>query len=116
MTFTSLPGYLAFRECEPVIELVQNIIENQPDKVPDALLVDGNGILHPYRCGLACHIGVRTAIPTMGVAKNLHLVEGVSITKQMVQGMTSTGDYTLIRDDSNEIIGMVRLLKCLNSY
>ncbi|TFF91071.1 endonuclease V [Candidatus Thorarchaeota archaeon] len=42
---------------------------------PGLVMVDGNGVLHPRRCGLASHIGVELDIPTIGVAKSLHLGE-----------------------------------------
>lgn len=35
----------------------------------DLLFIDGNGLLHPRKCGLACYIGVKSGIPTIGVAK-----------------------------------------------
>ena len=44
----------------------------RPDLTPTALLVDGNGVLHPRLCGVACHIGLATGLPTVGVAKSLH--------------------------------------------
>ncbi|CAL8122634.1 unnamed protein product [Orchesella dallaii] len=100
------PGYLAFRESEPVTTLLNKIMKDHPNKVPDVLLVDGNGMLHPHKSGLACHVGIHTNIPTIGVAKNLHLVDGIGVTKQMVQGMSARGDYVLIRDKSNEVLGM----------
>src|SRR5512139_2492106 len=40
---------------------------------PDLLVCDGHGLAHPRRFGLACHLGVLTGLPSMGVAKN-HLV------------------------------------------
>lgn len=64
--FPYIPTYLSFRE-KPFIEDLYKQLEHQPS----VLFVDGNGILHPRRFGLACHIGVILDVPTVGVAKNL---------------------------------------------
>jgi len=40
---------------------------------PDILLIDGNGILHPYRAGIANHVGVTLDKPCIGIAKKLLL-------------------------------------------
>lgn len=70
-----VPGFLAFREIEPLEILVQRQIENHPAMTPKAILVDGNGILHPRQAGIACFLGTRTDIPTIGIGKSL-LYEG----------------------------------------
>jgi deoxyribonuclease V len=64
--FPYIPGLFILRELNPIrhtIKLLKNPFQ--------LLLVDGHGILHPRRCGLACHIGVITDNPTIGVAKSL---------------------------------------------
>ncbi len=61
-----VPGFLSFREGDVMVRCVSHL----PFK-PDVLLVDGNGILHPRRAGLACYVGVKLEIPTVGVAKSL---------------------------------------------
>lgn len=70
-----IPTYLAFREIAPLEQLVQQQIQNHPDVTPQAILVDGNGILHPRHAGIACFLGTRTDIPTIGIGKSL-LYEG----------------------------------------
>jgi len=64
--FPYIPTYLAYRELPFVEKLVKNL-ENRPT----ILMLDGNGILHPFRCGLASHAGVTLNIPSVGVAKKL---------------------------------------------
>lgn len=67
-------GFLAFREAPVVTQLLQTI----PDVVREnlaCLLLDGNGILHPRKAGLACHVGVQHDIPTIGVSKSLLCVD-----------------------------------------
>jgi deoxyribonuclease V len=63
--FPYIPGYLAFREFPGVAAALGRL-----RKVPDILLVDGHGRLHPALFGLACFIGVRLNLCTIGVAKH----------------------------------------------
>lgn len=78
LTAPYIPGYLAFREVHFLLELLAELRASQPKLLPQAILVDGNGILHPFRFGLACHLGVLSGIPTVGVGKTLHHVDGLS--------------------------------------
>ncbi len=60
-----VPGLLMLREAEPIfytLKLLKNTY--------DLLLIDGHGLLHPRKCGLACYIGVTLDKPTIGVAKS----------------------------------------------
>lgn len=68
--FPYIVGYLSYREAPVLIEAV-----NKLSTKPDVLLIDGNGILHPRRIGLASHAGIALDIPTIGVAKSLLLGE-----------------------------------------
>ncbi len=64
-TFPYIPGFLSFREVPAVLDVL-----GQLKQVPDLLLCDGQGIAHPRAFGLACHIGVLTDLPAIGVAKS----------------------------------------------
>ena len=59
-----IPGLLSFREVPAILEAINNL-----SVIPDMLLCDGAGYAHPRRFGLACHLGVLTDIPSVGVAK-----------------------------------------------
>ena len=69
-----VPGFLAFRECEPILNMVQQQMRTRPELTPHVLMVDGNGVLHPRKFGLACHVGLKLNLPTIGVAKNLYFL------------------------------------------
>ncbi|GMH11805.1 hypothetical protein Nepgr_013646 [Nepenthes gracilis] len=73
-----IPGFLAFREAPILWELLKKMKKEAPLVYPQLLMVDGNGLLHPRGFGLACHLGVLADIPTIGIGKNLHHVEGLT--------------------------------------
>ena len=60
-----IPGYLNFREGPAFIKAFRKLINK-----PDVTLIDGNGIAHPRRMGLASYVGVLLDIPTVGCAKS----------------------------------------------
>ncbi|MEV6986414.1 endonuclease V [Sphaerisporangium sp. NPDC051017] len=62
--FPYVPGLFAFRELPTLVEALERLTVT-----PDLLVCDGYGLAHPYRFGLACHLGVLTDLPTIGVGK-----------------------------------------------
>lgn len=64
--FPYIAGYLAFRE----VPTLSKVWEQMPVK-PDVLVVDGHGIAHPRRLGIATHFGLVTGQATMGCAKKI---------------------------------------------
>jgi deoxyribonuclease V len=65
-SFIYRPGLLSFREVPPVLAALGRL-----RSLPDLLFCDGQGYAHPRRFGLACHLGVLTGLPSIGVAKTL---------------------------------------------
>ncbi len=64
ITMPYVPGFLSFRE-EPAIVAAFNKLKNKPD----IILLDGQGIAHPRRAGLASALGITLDMPTIGCAK-----------------------------------------------
>jgi deoxyribonuclease V len=65
LTFPYVPGLLSFREAPAILAALRQL-----RTAPDALMLDGQGLAHPRRFGLACHVGVLTSRPTIGCAKS----------------------------------------------
>jgi deoxyribonuclease V len=62
--FSYVPGLFAFRELPALVDVLRRLTI-----LPDLLFCDGQGLAHPRRFGLACHVGVLTGVSTVGVAK-----------------------------------------------
>lgn len=63
--FPYIPTLLSFREIPPAVACIKKLRRHL-----DVLLVDGQGVAHPFGCGFAAHIGLAMGKPTFGVAKN----------------------------------------------
>lgn len=64
--FPYVPGLLSFRETPSFLECWEKLRTK-----PDALMLDGQGLAHPRRFGIACHIGLILDLPTLGCAKSI---------------------------------------------
>lgn len=62
--FPYIPGLFSFRELPPIINAFEKI-----KTTPQLIVCDGQGLAHPRRFGLACHLGVIYDIPTIGCGK-----------------------------------------------
>ena len=60
------PGFFALREVPCLLKTFEKL-----QTTPDVVLIDGNGLIHKRRFGLACHMGLCLDIPTIGCAKSL---------------------------------------------
>jgi deoxyribonuclease V len=63
--FPYIPGFLSFREGPAIIEALHGL-----KVTPDVILVDGQGIAHPKKLGIASHIGALLDMSTIGCAKS----------------------------------------------
>ncbi len=96
--FPYVPGLLSFREVPVILEAAGKLAAD-----PDVVLLDGQGVAHPRRFGLACHLGVLWNKPAIGCAKSRFI--GVHD-----EPHEAAGSYTDLFDDRQdppELIGAV---------
>lgn len=95
-----IPGLLAFREGEAVVEALETLSAD-----PDALMLDGSGRIHYRQAGLATHIGVVFDTPAVGVAKSLLCGAPVRETDALKQGerVEIVADETVEADEGTPL-------------
>ncbi|NWX91094.1 ENDOV Endonuclease, partial [Nothoprocta ornata] len=117
VTAPYIAGFLAFREVPFLVEAIQRLQQKDPGLTPQVLLVDGNGLLHHRGFGVACHLGVLTDLPCIGVAKNLLQVDGLArdeLHREQIRSLRMEGDTFPLTGTSGNVLGMV-LRSCSSS-
>ena len=92
-----IPGLLSFRELPALLQAF-----SQLSREPDLVFVDGHGIAHPRRLGIAAHFGVATGLPSIGVAKKI-LVGTTSMPLHEMRGA-----FVPLRDKREQIGWLLR--------
>ncbi|MDE1463110.1 deoxyribonuclease V [Spartinivicinus poritis] len=92
--FPYIPGLFSFRELPPLVKALEQLSTE-----PDLIICDGQGIAHPRRFGLACHLGILYNIPTIGCGKTRLIGEAGTIAP-------TRGSFTELIDNE-EVIGCV---------
>ena len=90
--FPYIPGLLSFREIPPLLTAFSEL-----QTEPDLVIVDGQGIAHPRRFGLASHLGLVLDKPTIGCAKS-------RLWGRYEEPDSEQGAYTYLTD-KDEVIG-----------
>ena len=92
-----IPGLLSFRELPALLDALAML-----KHAPDLAFVDGHGIAHPRRLGIAAHLGVVTGLPSIGVAKNILTGEPRMALHEM------RGAFTPLRSGKEQIGWLLR--------
>lgn len=92
--FGYVPGLFAFRELPALLAALDRLSVR-----PDLLVCDGHGLAHPRRFGLACHLGLVTGLPAIGVGKT-------PLVGEWAEPGPRRGDWSALRD-GGEAVGRV---------
>lgn len=92
-----VPGLLSFRELPALLAALAQL-----PQAPDLAFVDGHGIAHPRRLGIAAHFGVATGLPSIGVGKQVLVGEARMALHEM------RGAFTPLRDGTTQIGWLLR--------
>jgi deoxyribonuclease V len=98
-SFPYIPGLLTFREAPILLEAFSRLKAR-----PDLILIDGQGIAHPRSMGMASHIGLILALPSIGCAKSRligahgNLAPGRGSILPLVEGNRTVGMVVRTRD------------------
>jgi Deoxyinosine 3''endonuclease (endonuclease V) len=92
VSFPYVPGLLSFREIPITLQICEKL-----NLQPDLVMVDGQGMAHPRRIGLASHLGLLLNIPTIGCAKS-------RLCGEYEEPEDAIGSFNFVRD-KGDIIG-----------
>ena len=95
LSFPYIPGLLAFREAPVLLEAFAKLVQE-----PDLILIDGQGLAHPRRFGIACHLGLVLDKPTIGCAKS-------RLFGRHDEPADRQGRFADLYDDQGNVIGAV---------
>ncbi|MCH8157917.1 MAG: endonuclease V [Nitrospinae bacterium] len=93
LKFPYVPGLLSFREAPLLLKLLRHV-----NPAPDLLFFDGQGLAHPRRFGLACHMGLLLDRPAIGCAKS-KLIGNFS------EPGRKKGSSAELRDSNGDLLG-----------
>ncbi|HRO26404.1 MAG TPA: deoxyribonuclease V [Luteimonas sp.] len=96
-TMPYVPGLLSFRELPALLQALERL-----PRAPDLAFVDGHGIAHPRRLGIAAHFGVAAGLPSIGVAKKILVGTSSTALHEM------RGAFTPLRVDGQQVGWLLR--------
>ena len=91
-----IPGLLSFREIPCILGAFAQLKQQ-----PDLVMVDGQGIAHPRRLGIASHLGLWLELPTIGCAKSILTGHHATLGEEV-------GDWVPLRADGETIGAVLR--------